>query len=133
MSHPGHGRPWGDSWAEARVGPEYGKGTREGPQAGQVQLPAPTQNLELSLHQGCSGDLRPHPGGLRIPNSQHRVLLGLPLPSGAGCAGSKERDAPGHLDARPDMWSGGRAEKDRDGEGQRPERQNQRNAHTGQR
>lgn len=64
-------------------------------------------------------------------NSQHRGLLGLPLPSGAGCAGSEEKHGPIHLDTQPDMWSRAR-QRDRDGEteGQRPrltERRSQRN------
>lgn len=106
----------GDSRAKAYLGPEYGKGTREEP-----------QGMEPSEHQGCSGPPEPPQEGvstLRIPhfsqpaNSQHRALLGLPLPSGTGCAGSEEKHGPIHLNPRPDMWSKGRAERDRDSESQ---------------
>lgn len=50
------------------------------------------------------------PGFPPLGNSQHRGLLGLPLPCGAGCAGSKEKHGPIHLPPR----SSGERERERD-------------------
>ena len=55
MSHPGHGRLWGDSWAEARVGPEYGKGTREGPHA-RAGVTPPPHNTHRIWSPACTRD-----------------------------------------------------------------------------
>lgn len=86
---------------------------------------SPAQNLEPSLHQDALGTPDPTQERAAIlknrqppqpANSQHRGLLGLPLPSGAGCAGSEEKQGPIHLDPWPDMWSKGRSERDRENE-----------------
>lgn len=64
---------------------------------------------------GCHSDNPPRP---QPANSQHRGLLGLPLPSGAGRAGREEKHGPIHLDPQPDIWIRGRAERDRESERQ---------------
>ena len=71
--------------------------------------------------EGCHSENSPLP---QQANSQHRGLLGLPLPSGAGCAGREEKHGPIHLDPQPDMWIRSRAERDRESERQ-TERQGQ--------
>lgn len=113
VSHPGHGSLCGDSRAEAHAGLEGDGGAREGPQArvGRTACLCPESRVQPAKER------TPH---LPQPaDSQHRGLLGLPLPRGAGCAGSKEKHGPIHLDPRPDMWSRGGAERDRDSERKR--------------
>lgn len=67
----------------------------------------------------CTGNPG-HPGpkegetpGSPAADSQRRRLLGLPLPGGAGCAGSQEKHGPAHLDPQPDMGTGQGRERQR--------------------
>ena len=77
--------------------------------------------------EGCHSENPPRP---QPANSQHRGLLGLPLPSGAGRAGREEKHGPIHLDPQPDIWIRGRAERDRESERQ-TERQGQKEGGAG--